>query len=92
MEFTAGWSEADDQMGLGIAGTTDADLAFKFPLLTSIPSVKPTFPRGLGIGIPFGGEVVRILTEDPIVARTVNGGHDSGSLNLTVYSLSTVLF
>lgn len=70
-------------IGLGISGTVDADLAFKFPV-DSAPPVHATFARGEGVGFGFGASMIRLLSAAPIRARTVTGGNVTGSLQLWV--------
>lgn len=82
VEVTQGWDVEGEQVGIGVAATTDDDLAMKFPTPTMVPAARVTFPRGQGVGIPLGGEVIRILTEAPLIARTVIGGNTTGGLNL----------
>lgn len=84
VEFTSAWSVVGDEIGLGIAGTLDADLAFSFSLINVAPPTYPTFQRGVGIGLPALGSPVRLLTTAPIVARTKIGGNITGGLNLWV--------
>lgn len=91
VEFAEAFDAVGEEIGLGIAGTTDADLALRFPVTVAPPALTPTFPRGRGLGIPLlGSEVVRVLTTDPIRARTVIGGNTAGSLTLRVLTIPAV--
>jgi len=89
--FTEAFDAPGEQIGLGIAGTTDDDLAFKFPASTMMPPARPTFPRTQLFGIPWGGEVVGIATEEPLVAKSVLGTATTGALLLYVHTLPASL-
>lgn len=88
VEFLVGWSVDNEELGLGVAGTVDADLGYRFPLPTMTPVAHPTWVRGEGVGIPTLGSVTRLLTTAPIVARTVIGMNTTGSLNLWVTTIN----
>lgn len=81
----------DEQMGLGIVGATDADLAYIFDVTTP-PVASPSWVRGAGLGYPLGTSVTRLLTETPIVARAVIGGNTQGSLTMWVATLPASMF
>lgn len=91
VEPTQAWDVSGEQFGLGIAGTVDADLAFRFSA-PAVPTAKATFPRGQGVGTMFGLEVVRLQTEDPIVIRSVIGGNATGAMNVWVEVMAASLF
>lgn len=91
LEPSQDWSVAGEQLGLGIAGTSDADLAFR-STIPATPTAKPTFSRGQGTGFSTLLEVARLTSTDPIVARTVTGGNTTGSLTLWVMTLAATVF
>lgn len=88
-EFSQGWSGAPtERIGIGPAGCANADLACLFAPSGAVPPATPTFVRGLGLGIPFGDRVERIVSSVPLYARTVTGGNTTGALNLWVRTIA----
>lgn len=83
-----GWDAPDERFGLGVDGTVDNDLAFVFPVPSVSPTARPTFPRSQALGVPLGAEVFRVLTNDPLVIRTLVGGNTQGSMSLYVVTVS----
>lgn len=78
---------ANEKIGIGVNGTVDADLGFQVPVTGTLPPATPTWPRVQGFGIPAYGSVATLLSDAPLVARTVVGGNTQGSLDLYVISL-----
>lgn len=86
VEFTQLWSTPGEKFGLGIAGTADDDLGFVFDTATVLPD-HPTWARGEGFGFMWGAAVIRLLSAEPILARTVVGGNGTGGLHMWVHTL-----
>jgi hypothetical protein len=88
IELTEAFDAADEKLGIGYAGTIDADLAFQFPLsMLTPPAAHATFDRGQGVGFSQLTEVVRIKHTTPLVARTLVGGNTTGALQVSFVTI-----
>lgn len=91
VEATEAFDVSGEQFGIGIAGTTDADLAMKINAPV-VPSSKPTFTRGQGSGFPFGTEVIRLTSTAPLLYRSVIGGNATGAMTVWLRIIPAAAF